>query len=212
MKISNIYESLPYIERSRVMIDGIYFDTKDLDFKALFDHSLLISFEHILKYVPECVGAGEQRLRYNCIFYSTPRGIVLVTNNIGGYVLNTKIRYVRGSRLTPKNVVYFCPYEDIKVARSPRIGFIGQRATYGMKEFMRIYNKKLERARVLYKKCASGLYLPETPGEQRRLQRADTYTGVYVDDNDVIRFICLNVYGRYHYKEIVPIVKISEYL
>lgn len=212
MKTGSTYEDMPFPEVTGFSVDGMYFDVEGLDFKKLFDHSLILNFRHILRYMPPKTSKSDISVKFGTAFYTCPKGIVMVAYDCRGMVLNTKISYVRGSRRTQKPVTYFIAWKEIKVRRVPWIHFIGMNTSYTPPKFMSIYNKKLNEAKKVYDECVSGAYLPDSESDLLKLNDADPDTGVYVDDGGTIYFVRINVYGRYHYIKIVHVSSIEKYL
>lgn len=212
MKSGSTYEDMEFPEVTGFSVDDTYFDVEGLDFRKLFEHSLILNFRHILRYMPVKTSKGDQSIRATSVFYTCPKGIVLVTYDCLGMAINTKISYIRGSRRTPKPVIYFIAWKEIKVCKTPRIHFYNAATSYPPTIFMMRYNKKLNEAYKVYIECMSGLHLPDSDLDMIKLKESDPDTGVYVDDGGMVFFIKINAYGRYQYQRIVHVSHIQKYL
>ena len=205
------YENMDFPEVRGFSVDNTYFDVEGLDFKVLFEHSLVLNFRHVLCRLPEKVSKGDQSLRFNAVFYYCPKGIVMVTCNCLGMAINTHIGYVRGARRTIAPVTYFCAFSEIKCTREPWIHFVGNRASYPHGVFMDRYYKKMDWAKKQYDRCMHGYFLPDTDKELERFNHSDKDTGVYMDEGGMIHFIKIRG-RRYRFVPIVNISKIEKFV
>ena len=212
MKTGASYEDMPFPELKSFEVDGMPFKIASLNLEKLFERSLSLNFKHILRYYPPDIIKAKQEYRFDAVFYTCAKGIIMYTQHCSGMVLNTKISYVRGARNTPSPVIYFCAWKEIRVVKTARIRFYGSPTSYVPSIFMTCYNKKLEKAKKIYDKCKAGKYHPASKSDEDKFRDSDPDTGVYIDGGGTVFFVKINNFGRYFYYKVVNIEKIEKYL
>ncbi len=205
-----IYDRLPFSEVDSFEVGGTRFYVRRLNFKTVLDMPLILNFRHILSTIPPDAGHGDQTLRYDTVFYACGKGIAMCTPRCCGTIGNSKISYVRGSRITRKPVVYFCAYEEIRMMRQPHLHFIGRRTSYPIDIFMKMYDRRIRKGYKIYKDAVAGFIFPECGKYADMLSRADPSNGVFVDDFGVIWSPLLLPHGRYKYVRIIEGEKIAD--
>ena len=212
MKTGSSYEDMPFPELKSFEVDGMPFKIASLNLEKLFERSLSLNFKHILRYFPPDIIKAKQEYRFDAVFYTCAKGIIMYTRNCSGMVLNTKISYVRGSRNTPSPVIYFCAWKEIRVVKTARIRFYGSPTSHVPAIFMECYNRKLEKAKKLYDECKVGKHSSASKSDEDKFQNSDPDTGVYIDEGGMVYFVKINNFGRYFYYKVVNIEKIEKYL